>query len=100
MTNGKPQSRTGSGRHGLHLLGVVLGVAITLSYTWKKVEFANAAQGLARARSQAGSILEERKQLVAAIADKKRPGTIKLIAQDRLGMSYPNSRVVDFVRIQ
>ena len=100
MTNGVSNSRVGSGRHGVQLLGVVLGVAITLSYTWKKVELANAAQGLARARSEAESMLEERNQLVASIADRTRPGTIKSIAEDRLGMSYPNSLVVDFVRIR
>ena len=100
MANEGLRSQVGSRRHGVQMLGVVLGVAITLSYTWKKVELANTAQGLARARSEAGNMLEERQQLVASIAERKRPGTIKLIAEDRLGMSYPNSRVVDFVRIR
>lgn len=99
MVDARTRSRGSSGGHGLRLLGVVIGVAVTLSYTWKKVELANAVQGIAQARLETGSALEKRTQLASSIADRTRPAAIKAIAVSQLGMSYPSSRNVNFVQV-
>ena len=76
---------------------VVLAVALTVTYTWKKVELARVAEQIARLEGEAATLLEEQAKLTAAIAFKKKPGTIKQIAEGQLGMAYPAGGVTELV---
>jgi cell division protein FtsL len=83
--------------HRKYIVLVILLVAITVLYTWKKVEWASVAQRISNAEAQTDRLVEERSKLMAGIALRKRPGNIKKIAEDKLGMVYPAGRVVNLV---
>jgi len=72
-------------------------VAVTVLYTWKKVETASVARRINNAEIQAASLIGERSKLTALVAFKKKPGNIKKIAEEQLGMVYPTGRMVDFI---
>ena len=80
-----------------YILLVAILVAITLSYTWKKVEVASVVKQIEALEVQAGKLEEERSKLMAAIALRKKPGVIKKTAEEKLGMVYPRGRVVELV---
>ena len=86
-----------TGSHRRNALLVAVLVAITVLYTWKKVELARVARQISSAEIQAGNLEEEQSKLMAAIASRKKPGVIKKIAEDKLGMVYPTGRVTDLI---
>ena len=85
------------GGHRRHVVVVVLVVALTVAYTWKKVELARVAHQLARLEGEAATLVEEQAKITAGIAFRKKPGTIKQIAESRLGMAYPDGAVAELL---
>ena len=85
------------GNQRMQIVSVIAAVAVTIAYTWKKVELTAVAQSIAIAHDRIESMQQEKTQLAASIAMKKRPGNIKDRAQGQLGMIYPTTRVIDLV---
>jgi hypothetical protein len=93
-----PENRGGAvGSHRRYILLVVFLVAVTVLYTWKKVEMASVAKRISSAEVRADSLVEERSKLTASIAFRKKPGNIKKIAEEQLGMVYPTGRMIDLI---
>ena len=97
MVGHEQRGREASGSHRRKVAVVVLAVALTVAYTWKKVELARVAEKITGLEGRAAALVEEQSKLTAAIASKKKPGTIKQIAEDKLGMAYPEGGVAELV---
>ena len=93
----RQESRSRFASHRGYVFLVVFLVAVTVLYTWKKVETASVTRRINNAEIQAASLIGERSKLTALVAFKKKPGNIKKIAEEQLGMVYPTGRVVDFI---
>ena len=92
-----PENRNRFASHRSYVLLVPFLVAATVLYTWKKVETAGVARRINDAEIQAAHLIEKRAKLTALVAFKKKPGNIKKIAEEELGMVYPRGKVVDFI---
>ncbi len=82
-------------RRPLILVGALVG--LTLLYLWKKVELARIAQRLVEIESEMVDLREEDARLRAAIDQYSKPGTIKRIAEEKLGMIYPTGQVDELI---
>lgn len=97
MAGPEQRGSKAGGAHHRNVAVVVLAVALTVAYTWKKVELARVAEKITGLEGRAAALVEEQSKLTAAIAFKKKPGTIKQIAEDKLGMAYPEGGVAELV---
>jgi cell division protein FtsL len=68
---------------------LVLMVAGTLLYVWRKVEQASIARQIDAQQVRSEELQDENARLTAAVVFKKKPGAIERIARGQLGMEYP-----------
>jgi cell division protein FtsL len=73
----------------LPVLLLVALVALTTAYIWTKVQLAKTLRQVETAQAQIRRLEEERDKLMASIAMKKKPGSIRERAQQELGMIDP-----------
>ena len=93
----RQESRSRFASHRSYFFLLAFLVAVTVLFTWKKVETASVARRINNAEIQAANLIEERAKLTALVAFKKKPGNIKKIAEEELGMVYPTGKMVDFI---
>ncbi len=74
---------------------LVLMVAVTLLYVWKKVELASVARQIDSHQVRSEQLREESARLTAAVVFKKKPGAIEQIARGQLGMEYSAGRLTE-----
>ena len=73
----------------IFLVGILVGA--TLFHVWQKVEMARVVGGIDAAEMKMVELGKNRTKLMAAIAVKKRPGTIEQVAIGQLGMIHPRA---------
>lgn len=74
---------------------LILMVAVTLLYVWKKVELTSIARQVDAHQVRSEELREESARLTAAVVFKKKPGAIERIARGQLGMEYPAGRLTE-----
>ncbi len=94
--------RSEKGRRGMisyieciFLVGILVGA--TLFHVWQKVEMARVMGGIDVAQMRMAELGKNRTKLMAAIAVKKRPGTIEQVAIGQLGMVHPRANEEDLL---
>ena len=95
MTTRKRSSRRPQAAHRRLASLLVLLVAVTLLYVWKKVELASVAREIDAHQVRSEELREERARLTAAVVFKKKPGAIERMARGQLGMEYPAGRLTE-----
>ena len=95
MTTRKRSPGHPRGAHRRQAGLLVLLVAVTLLYVWKKVELASVARRIDAHQVRSEELQEESARLTAAIVFKKKPGAIERIARGQLGMEYPAGRLTE-----
>lgn len=100
VVRAKPATRSGlagrlqvSFRRRFYVL--VLLVAVTVVYLWRKVETANVARQVDQALARIETLHDERSRLNAAIAFRMKPGAIQGVAVTELGMIYPSGQLTE-----
>lgn len=73
---------------------VIAAIGGTTLFVWNKVQFEDVSRRTSAAERSVERLLEDRTKLRAKVMQKSRPGTIKSIAEQRLGMSLPQTRGV------
>ena len=79
----------------IFLVGILVGAA--LFHVWQKVEMARVVGGIDAAEVRMAELGKKRTKLMAAIAVKKRPGTIEQVAIGQLGMVHPRANEEDLL---
>ena len=79
----------------IFLVGILVGA--TLFNVWQKVEMARVVGGIDAAEVRMAELGKNRTKLMAAIAVKKRPGTIEQVAIGQLGMVHPRANEEDLL---
>lgn len=74
---------------GVALVGLLVGA--TLFHVWQKVENAHLERRLSSAELNLRKLGEERTNLMAGIAFKKKVGQIEEVAIERIGMVHAHS---------